>query len=109
MHLAECFMYGRGEARDSKQAAEWYRKAAEQGDTVAQGMLAMLYSVGQGVPHTDLEAYFWFDVAALSPSPNQQRYILNRQNVGTRITSEEQETERQRLRKWKAEHPQTPH
>lgn len=109
MHLAECFMYGRGESRDPKQAADWYRKAAEQGDTGAQGMLAMLYSMGQGVPRSDLDAYFWFDVAALSPSPNQQRYIVNRQNVGTRITADEQELERQRLKKWKAEHTQTPH
>lgn len=108
LHLAECLMYGRGETRDPKQAAEWYRKAAEKGDINAQGMLAMLYSVGQGVPRSDVDAYFWFDVAALSPSPNQQRYILNRQNVGTRITADEQQLERQRLKKWKAEHTQSP-
>jgi TPR repeat protein len=91
--------------RDKVKAAEWYRKAAEQGNTGAQGTLAMLYTMGQGVPQDDAEAYFWFDLAASAESPNQERYVTNRQNVGTRITADQLAAVQQRLRKWKAAHP----
>lgn len=105
MHLAECYRDGRGVPRDMAQAAEWYRKAADQGDAAAEGTLGMLYVVGQGVPQSDGDAYFWFDLAAAVPSPNQERYITNRQNVGTRITADELEAVRKREKQWKAAHP----
>jgi len=105
IHLAEAFSYGRGVVRDKVKAAEWYGKAAEQGDTGAQGTLAMLYTLGQGVPQSDPDAYFWFDLAASADTPNKERYITNRQNVGTRITAEELQAVQQRIRKWKAAHP----
>ncbi|HEY3704092.1 MAG TPA: tetratricopeptide repeat protein [Terracidiphilus sp.] len=105
IHLAEAYGYGRGVPRDKVKAAEWYRKAADQGDAGAQGTLAMLYTMGQGVAQDDAEAYFWFDLAASAESPNQQRYLTNRQNVGTRITAEQLAAVQQRLHKWKAAHP----
>lgn len=105
IQLAECYRDGRGVTRDMKQAAEWYRKAADQGDAGAQGTLGMLYVVGQGVPQSDVDAYFWFDLAAAGPSPNRDRYILNRQNVGTRITADDLTAIRQREKRWKAAHP----
>jgi len=105
IHVAECYRDGRGVARNMEQAADWYRKAADQGDAGAQGTLAMLYVMGQGVQQSDTEAYFWFDLAAAAPSPNQQRYITNRQNVGTRITADELEAVRKREKQWKAAHP----
>lgn len=105
IHLAEAYSYGQGVERDKGKAAEWYRKAADQGDAGAQGTLAMLYTMGQGVPQSDVEAYFWFDLAASVKTPNQERYITNRQNVGTRITSDELEEVRERVKKWKAAHP----
>jgi hypothetical protein len=105
IHLAEAYSYGRGVTRDKEKAAEWYRKAAEQGDPGAQGTLAMLYTLGQGVPQSDADAYFWFAVAASAETPNRDRYIANRQNVGTRITTDELEAVQERLKKWKAAHP----
>lgn len=105
IHYAECYRDGRGVPRDMSQAAEWYRKAADQGDPGAEGTLAMLYVVGQGVAQSDVDAYFWLDLAAAVPSPNRERYIINRQNVGTRITADDLETVRQREKKWKAAHP----
>jgi TPR repeat protein len=105
IHLADCYSYGRGVARDKAKAAEWYRKAAEQDDPGAQGTLAMLYTLGQGVAQDDAEAYFWFDLAASADTPNQQRYITNRQNVGTRITADQLAAVQLRLKKWKAAHP----
>ncbi len=109
VHLADCYRDGRGVARDKALAAQWYRKAADQGDAGAQGTLAMLYLMGQGVPKSDLEAYFWLDLAAAVPSPNQQRYITNRQNVGTRITADDLGTLRKRVKQWMSEHPRPDH
>ncbi|MFZ0396139.1 MAG: tetratricopeptide repeat protein [Terracidiphilus sp.] len=105
IHVAEAFSYGQGVARDMTKAAEWYRKAADQGDPEAQGRLAMLYSIGQGVPQSDTDAYFWFDLAASADTPGRDRYIQNRQNVGTRITVDELAAVHERLKKWKAAHP----
>jgi hypothetical protein len=105
IHLADCYSYGRGVARDKGKAAEWYRKAAEQNDPGAQGTLAMLYTMGQGVAQDDAEAYFWFDLAATVDTPNKERYLTNRQNVGTRITSDQLSAVQLRLKKWKAAHP----
>lgn len=96
---------GPGPAQDYKQAAEWYRKAAEEGDPGAQGTLGTLYAYGQGVPRSDADAYYWFDLASAVPGPNQARYAANRQNVGTRITADELSDIRERVAKWKAAHP----
>ena len=62
--LARMYETGQGVTEDSKIAAKWYRKAAEQGIGDAQLHLAMMYEHGQGVPK-DLEyAYGWYSVAA---------------------------------------------
>ena len=105
VRLAELYRDGRGVARDKTQAVEWYRKAAEQGDAGAQGTLAMLYVMGQGVTQSDAEAYYWLDLAAAVKTPQQDQYIANRQNVGTRITAEELQLVQERVAKWKAAHP----
>jgi hypothetical protein len=88
-----------------EQAAVWYRKAAEQGDVGAQGTLGVLYSMGQGVPHDDVEAYFWFDLAASEKGPNQEKYAANRQMIGMRITADELADVQDRVAAWKAAHP----
>lgn len=105
IHLAEAYSYGHGVPRDKVKAANWYRKAAEQGDPGAQGTLGMLYSLGQGVPQDDAEAYFWFDLAASADTPNRERYVMNRQNVGTRITADQLAVIQRRVKNWQAEHP----
>lgn len=107
LHLAEMYRDGDGKKfpRDMAQAAAWYRKAADQGDAGAQGTMGMLYTLGQGVPQSDVEAYFWLDLAASVNSPNQAQYIANRQNVGTRITADELADVEDRVAQWKAAHP----
>jgi hypothetical protein len=107
IHLAILYRDGGGKAfpRDIEQAATWYRKAADQGDSGAQGTLGILYSFGQGVPRSDVEAYFWLDLAAAVKSPNQAQYIANRQMVGTRITADQLSDIQDRETQWKAAHP----
>ena len=104
IHLADAYRDGRGTPRDTALAAQWYRKAADQGDPSAQGTLAMLYMLGQGVPQSDMEAYYWFDLAAAADTPRKQQYITNRQNVGTRITTDELAQLQERAAQWKAAH-----
>jgi TPR repeat protein len=107
MHLATLYRDGGGKyfPRDMVQAAEWYRKAAEQGDVTAQGILGTLYSMGQGVPLSYPDAYYWLDLAAHVKGPNQEKYAANRQSVGTRITADELEDVQDRVAKWLAAHP----
>jgi hypothetical protein len=107
LHLAALYRDGgNGFPRDMEQAAAWYLKAANQGDVTAQGVLAVLYSMGQGVPHDDVEAYFWFDIAASVKGPNQEKYAANRQMIGERITADELADVEDRVTAWKAAHPQ---
>jgi hypothetical protein len=56
---------GQGVAQDFQQAAEWYRKAAEQGHAQAQFNLGELYRVGKGVAQDYIEAYKWFSIAGV--------------------------------------------
>lgn len=53
--------YGDG---DYSTAARYFRKAAENGHASAQYNLAVLYSKGQGVPQSDVEATKWNRLAA---------------------------------------------
>ena len=107
LHLASLYRDGgNGFPRDMEQAAAWYLKAANQGDGTAQGTLAVLYSMGQGVPHDDAEAYFWFDIAASVKGPNQEKYAANRQMIGERITADQLADVQDRVAAWKAAHPQ---
>lgn len=58
------FASGVGTARDYVQAAEWYRKAAEQNHGLAQFNLGTMYAQGQGVARNDAQSVVWFDHAA---------------------------------------------
>jgi hypothetical protein len=107
LHLAALYRDGgNGFPRDMEQAAAWYLKAADQGDVGAQGTLGVLYSMGQGVAHDDAEAYFWLDIAASVKGPDQEKYAVNRQMIGERITADELAAVHDRVAAWKAAHPQ---
>ncbi|HUA98641.1 MAG TPA: tetratricopeptide repeat protein [Terracidiphilus sp.] len=107
LHLAELYRDGGGKAfpRDPVKSAQWYLKAADQGDVSAQGTMGMLYMLGVGVPRSDADAYFWLDLASSAQGPDQERYEINRQNVGTRITADQLDEIGQRVAAWKAKHP----
>jgi hypothetical protein len=51
---------GRGVPQDYGQAADWYQKAAEQGNANAQLSLGASYNAGAGVPQDSVQAYKWF-------------------------------------------------
>lgn len=49
-----------GVEKDSNEAAEWFRKAAQQGHASAQYELGRMYAEGQGVPKDLVQAEKWF-------------------------------------------------
>ena len=62
--LAACFEAGNGVTQDLRAAADWYTKAANQGNFVAQSRLGRLYLVGQGVERNYASAFDWLSKAA---------------------------------------------
>ena len=72
-------MYRRGdaayEAKRYDEAVEWYRKAAEQGNTYAQYNLGNCYYYGNGVPQDNTEAAKWYRKAAEQGDADAQ-YML---------------------------------
>ena len=50
----------------------WYRKAAEQGQIVAQYNLAVMYGEGLGIPQNSAEAVIWYRKAAERGLPDAQ-------------------------------------
>src|SRR5205823_2010478 len=66
---------GEGVAKDTAKAAQWYKKAAEQGDVSAQHNLAVLYATGEGVAKDAAKAAEWFRKAAEQGDPSSQLYI----------------------------------
>jgi hypothetical protein len=104
LRLAALYRDGRGVARDLAEAADLYRKAAEQGDVFAQATLGALYSMGQGVAQSNVEAYYWLGIAAATPGPDQEKYAANRQSMAARITADELADAQERVEKWLTAH-----
>ena len=50
--------------QDYAEAMHWYRKAAEQGNAIAQFNLGVMYSNGEGVKRDQTEAAKWYRLAA---------------------------------------------
>ena len=53
---------GRGVPQNYTEAAMWYRRAAEQGDSLAQYQLGILFDRGQGVPQDIIQASKWLNL-----------------------------------------------
>ena len=58
--LGAMYYYGEGVAQDKREAAKWFRKAAEQGLAEAQFGLGMVCYHGDGVAQDVREAAKWF-------------------------------------------------
>jgi len=62
--LAGCYAEGRGVRVNRREAAKWYRAAAEKGNVTAQCLLGRCYEKGWGVKKSELEAVQWYRKAA---------------------------------------------
>ena len=72
--------------QDYREAARWYRKAADLGDPIAQYNLGVMYRSGQGVPQNSSEAARWYQKAAEQGDPDAQKNLgdLYRRGEGVR-------------------------
>jgi len=66
--LAGAYFAGHGVARDEKQAAYWYEKAANSGDPGAQLQIGFFYEAGIGVERNPERAAQWFQRAVAGGS-----------------------------------------
>ena len=64
LKIGYCYDQGIGVGQDYGEAAKWYRKAAEQGDAVAQYNLGVFYEEGKGVLQDIDEALSWYRASA---------------------------------------------
>jgi TPR repeat protein len=71
--LGDAYAAGKGVAQDLKQAAEWYRKAADKGDVTGAMRLAALYrDGGKGFARDMEQAAGWYRRAAEQGDPGAQ-------------------------------------
>ena len=63
-NLGVMYANGRGVYQSHATAAEWYRKAADQGDAAAQYNLGIMYEKGEGVDQSHATAVKWYRKAA---------------------------------------------
>jgi uncharacterized protein len=81
LNLAVRYGNGKGVPQDVNEAFKWYRKAAEQGNAIAQNKLGELYESGQdasghGVPRDIDESFKWYRMSA------EQGYPLAQVSLG---------------------------
>ncbi|MEO5348509.1 MAG: sel1 repeat family protein [Magnetococcus sp. YQC-3] len=68
--------------QDDKEAAYWYRKAAEQGRVVAQYNLGLMHTIGRGVARDYSEGVTWYRKAAEQGDADAQ-YALGSLYMGS--------------------------
>ena len=92
---------GAGVPQDYTAAAQWYRKAAEQGDVRGQFHIGRMYEQGKGVPQDYVVAHMWYNLVA---ARGIERAAENRDKIA-KFMSQSQIAEAQRLaRDWLAPH-----
>ena len=84
--LPRFYETGRGVAQDPVEAAQWYRKAAEQGYGPAQNNLGVFYRSGIGVPNNLVEAYKWL---TLSAAQGIEEAKVTLRDLASHMTSEQ--------------------
>ena len=62
-NLAWMYENGHGVTQDSKQAFDWYLKAALQGDAMAEYTIGKMYLYGKGIKQDQSQAQLWLDKA----------------------------------------------
>jgi hypothetical protein len=82
---------GQGVPKDDQQAVAWYRKAAEQGNAMAQFNLGNMYANGQGVPKDDQQAVAWFRKAAEQGNDRAQFSLGLMYDNGQGVPKDEQQ------------------
>jgi TPR repeat protein len=62
--IGRLYQRGKGLPKDPGKAAEWYTKAAQQGDAAAAARLGAMYWIGEGVARDPTQAAKWYALGA---------------------------------------------
>ena len=84
------YFNGQGVPQDYAQAVGWYRKAADQGNALAQLNLGAMHLNGQGVPQDYVLAHMWLNLATVAAA---QKLSLGAPNRGAGAASTMSEAE----------------
>ncbi len=91
--------------QDPAQAANWYRKAADDGSVDALYALGLLYQQGRGVPQDVVQADRWIVLAiqryAASDKGKREKAVQARKNIESRMTPVQIEQAQKLVREWK--------
>ena len=92
-------MYYNGQSiqRDYAEAANWVRKAAEQGYASAQAYLGIMYWNGQGVPQDAILGYMWMNLAAA----HEPDAVGERDQAASQMTRDEIADAQRLVRDWR--------
>lgn len=93
-NLGDLYYDGRGGVvQDYQQAAQWYRKAAEQGSIAGQCNLGFMYANGYGVTKDYQQAAEWYRKAAEQGSADGQNNLGVMYENGYGVAKDNQQAE----------------
>jgi uncharacterized protein len=96
--LGSAYQYGLGVEKNEYEAVKWYRKGAEQGNSVAQDFLSFAYDMGSGVPRDKILADMWITLAV---NAQEKGAKLHRWIIEFNMTPEQIAKARQLADEWR--------
>ena len=73
--LGQMYELGQETTQSDSEAAQWYRRSADQGYARAQARLGDLFKAGKGVDQSEIEAVQWYRRAAQQGNPSAQNSL----------------------------------
>jgi alpha/beta superfamily hydrolase len=100
------FHSGQGVPQDDAQSIDWLRKAADQGVPQALYSLGEMYATGNRVGRDPAEGYYLLSLANQCAPQERVEIALSqeRDKVASELTSEQMQTQQERVSKWLATH-----
>lgn len=87
-----------GVKKNTEESANWYRRAANQGDAGSQFMMGVLHLNGEGVTQDLVTAHIWFNLAANRGHNKAQQKLAE---LSTLLTAPQSEEAHRIVREWK--------
>lgn len=98
--LANYFNRGEYVTQNYREAAEWFKRGAIQGDVWAQGMLGHMLKNGRGAPIDMVSAYAWLSLAATANDPPEgAAQALS--DLAAQMSAEQISESQRLIREWK--------
>jgi hypothetical protein len=99
--VGHAYETGEDVPQDLAAAADWFRRAAEQGQPQAFARLGKLYALGAGVPRDLAQAHTWFE---LGYRRGQLRFAIYAKKLEFDLSAQEIAESLERADAWDASH-----